>query len=74
MTEKQPSLYRINLKPGNCKDRKKLIQFCLKDDFEKQYVVIGWSSIYKDDNNSQFTDYNGFYDAVLKKEASLIMP
>lgn len=38
MTEKQPSLYRINLKPGNCKDRKKLIQFCLKDDFEKQYV------------------------------------
>ncbi|WP_279002196.1 hypothetical protein [Acidaminococcus fermentans] len=67
MTEKQPSLYRINLKPGNCKDRKKLIQFCLKDDFEKQYVVIGWSSIYKDDNNSQFTDYNGFYDAVLKK-------
>lgn len=30
MTEKQPSLYRINLKPGNCKDRKKLIQFCLR--------------------------------------------
>jgi len=36
---------RINLKTGECKDRKKLVEFCLNQ--KEQYLAIGWS-IYKD--------------------------
>ena len=50
---------RINLKP-NCKDRTELIKFCLKN--EKQHVAIGWSYVYKEEDN--ITSFDEYYFAV----------
>ena len=50
---------RINLKT-DCKDRSTLIDFCLNGD--KQYLAIGWSSIYKKD--IEIKTYKDFYYAV----------
>ena len=50
---------RINLKT-DCKDRSALIDFCLNAD--KQYLAIGWSSIYRKDIEIKI--YKDFYYAV----------
>ena len=50
---------RINLKT-DCKDRSTLIDFCLNGD--KQYLAIGWSSIYRKD--IEIKTYKDFYYAV----------
>lgn len=52
---------RINLKT-DCNDREELIRYCLSDDSE-QYVVIGWSCVYSDENQ-RFPDYESYYYAV----------
>ena len=52
---------RFHLKT-DCKDRKKLLDYCLNDD--EQFLVIGWSYIYKDNENIKY--YEDFYNAVKK--------
>jgi hypothetical protein len=58
-TVKMNQITRINLKT-DCEDRSNLIDFCLNH--EKQYLVIGWSSIYKKD--IEINTYKDFYYAV----------
>lgn len=56
---------RLNLNPGGCKDRKKLIDICLNRP-EKQFLAIGWSYVYSEgDTINSFKDY---YYAVKKCE------
>lgn len=51
---------RINLKT-DCKNRKDLMSFCLEGD--EQYVVIGWSYVFRDNPNA-FNDYKEYYYEV----------
>jgi len=60
---------RINLKT-DCKDRSTLIDFCLNGD--KQYLAIGWSSIYRKD--IEIKTYNSIANksTTIKIECELI--
>ena len=46
---------RIHLKPGLCKDRKKLIDLCLRS--EEQFLAIGWNGVYRSNNIGSYEDY-----------------
>ena len=64
-------LMRINIKPS-CSDeeREKLIEDCLKNNLEEQYVAIGWSYVYTDDGKliepKTFNSYEDFYNEAVK--------
>lgn len=64
-------LMRINIKPS-CSDeeRAKLIDYCLKDNPDQQYVAIGWSYVYTDDGKlpepKSFNSYEDFYNETVK--------
>ncbi len=61
---------RIHLKPdGKGPDaRERLIEFCLTQDPKKQYLAIGWSSVYPDGDDREkaqrLSDYQGYYSTV----------
>ena len=63
------SLIRINLKPDSL-NRYDLINDCLKNDLNNQYVAIGWSYVYTDDGKldspKEFKDYEEYYKEVVK--------
>lgn len=57
---------RINLKTSGI-DRQELINFCLNN--ENQYLAIGWSYVYENNENAvNITDYTSYYYAVKDKE------
>lgn len=61
--EESINLFRINLKP-NTTELNRLLEFCLSDPKE-QYVIIGWSGVYLDDEKV-FDSYKDYYAAVRK--------
>ena len=64
-------LMRINIKPS-CSDgeRANLINDCLLDKPEEQYVAIGWSCVHTDDGKlpepKSFASYEEFYNEAVK--------
>ena len=64
-------LMRINIKPS-CSDgeRANLINDCLLDKPEEQYVAIGWSYVHTDDGKlpepKSFASYEEFYNEAVK--------
>ncbi len=71
MSEKsrEIKLMRINIKPSG-EDREGLINFCLSDNPDEQYVVIGWSYVYTNDGQlnspKEFKTYKDFYNETVK--------
>lgn len=62
--ENSKNVTRIHLKTGGKEgavDRKKLIEFCLHNQ-DEQYVVIGWSHVYK--NNTEIHTFSEYYKAI----------
>ncbi len=62
---KQCKVVRIHLKTGGSEgtvDREKLINYCLHNK-DSQYVVIGWSCVYKE-NESSIESFDDYYKAV----------
>ncbi len=65
------SLIRINIKPSG-KDRNGLIDDCLKNNQENQYVAIGWSYIYRCSEGVEcplktFNNYEEFFSDAVKE-------
>jgi len=56
---------RINLNPGGCHDRKRLIDLCLNNP-DHQFLAIGWSYVY--DKEDKINNYEDYYWAVKKHE------
>ena len=62
---------RFNLKT-DCEDRAKLLDFCLNG--EEQFLVIGWSRIYKEIANREtkkIEKFQDFYNAVKNNVRSI---